>query len=160
MIFTMNCKAQNTTTESESKQKTPRKFKLAMDTVSELEKKNTYDFAYQTFNNCESYDFPKLTSEIATERLVKLWEADRPKVIEACEKYNSSHGKLTELHLSEILYDKTGYKYFRYKASFSKTDKVAEIRVYTNSKNKLDGIIIRPEWKNEYSEWNENTKSE
>lgn len=159
-IFTMSCKAQNTTNEAKLKRDDLKKNKLAMDTVAESEKTSAYNFAYQTFINCDSYDFPKLTTEHATERLVKLWETEKPKVVETCDNYNATYGKLTKLNLSEILSDKTGYKYFRYKATFSKTKEIAEIRVYTNSKNKLDGIIIKPKWNNEYSEWNENNKSE
>ncbi|WP_299117163.1 hypothetical protein [uncultured Winogradskyella sp.] len=155
LVFTFYCEAQEETSNSKLKRKAPRKFKLAIDTVSETEKKSAYDLAYQTFTNCETYDFPILTTKIATEWLIKFWKEEKSKVIETCDKYNSTHGTLVKLNLSEILYDKTGYKYYRFKATFSKNQKIAEIRVYTNSKNKLDGIIIKPIWKNDYSEYNE-----
>ena len=159
-IFIMSCKSQNTTNETKLKRDDLKKSNLVIDTVAESEIKSAYDFAYQTFMNCDTYEFPKLTSENATERLVKLWDTEKQKVVETCDKYNSTYGKLIKLNLSEILSDKTGYKYFRYKATFSETKNIAEIRVYTNSDNKFDGIIIKPKWSNEYSEWNEKTKSE
>ena len=158
--LTYSCYAQKAKTESELKPNESKKTKLAIDTVAEIEKKSAYDFAYQTFTNCDTYEFPELTTENATERLVKLWKTDKSKVIEICDSYNSAYGKLLEIKISEILTNKTGNKFFRYKATFSKTENIAEIRVYTNSENKFDGIIIFAKWTDKYSEYKEKTKSE
>ena len=160
LSLTFSCYAQKKTSESELNINNSKKNKLAIDSVAEIEKKAAYDFAYHTFMNCETYDFPKLTSENATERLVRLWKTDRNKVIETCNNYNSAYGKLLKIKLSEILTNNTGNKFFRYKATFSKTENIAEIRIYTNSENKFDGIIIFAKWTDKYSEYKEKTKTE
>ena len=152
LIFCFSCKSSKTNNSITSKDSDLKKYEIAIDSVSKTEKKSAYEFAYQTFTNCDTFNFPELTDKNATERLVYLWTHKKNKVIETCEKYNAVYGKMNTLKLAEILGDNTDTKYFRYKAKFSKTDNTAEIRVFTNSNKKFSGIIIIPEWNDVYSE--------
>jgi len=158
LIIAFSCNAQKSTNETESK--IPKKIKIAIDTVDKSVKELAYNFAYGTFANCESYEFPELTAENATEYLINFWKKEKNQVIETCNRCNSEYGKLLKLNLSEVLYDKYENKFFRYKAKYSKTENTAEIRIYVNSENKLSGIIIKELWTDKYLEFDKKSKTE
>lgn len=114
----------------------------------------TYSFAFNTYNACENGNFPKLTSQNATETFKKSYNSQLVASLN-CENINKVYGQLIKINLAEIVKDGSNL-IFRYKPKYEKIDRATEIRVYVNQENKFNGIISKPYWYAKLYDWSEN----
>jgi hypothetical protein len=78
--------------------------------------------------------------------LLSEWDKTKVEFIQFCEKYSHQYGRLKSLSLAEVIGSKNGDKCFRYKAKFSHSDEVVEIRVFTNPEYKYNEITLIKKW--------------
>lgn len=126
---------------------------IPLDSIAISIKQNTETFAFRTYNSCQSNQLPKLNNKNATQNFIEKYKSE--KVFLNCTEINKKSGKLKKLHLQEVLKDSASNYIFRFKAFYEKTEEVREIRVYTNSEFKFDGIIHNPWYYNKYYKFGE-----
>lgn len=111
---------------------------------------NATNFAKEQFESCLTGKFVPITKEIATPRIVRSWNEKDER--ETCEEINRRFGDLIDFKIAQTAIYKNTYIY-RYKATYSKLDKPAEIRVYTTLDHKIDGYIIKEVWLDKYTKF-------
>lgn len=113
---------------------------------------NATKFAKTQFESCMTGKFVPITKEIATPRITRSWNENEER--ETCKEINRRFGDLIELKIAQTAVYKNEYYIYRYKATYSKLDKPAEIRVYTTLDHKIDGYIIKEVWLDKYTKFN------
>ncbi len=111
---------------------------------------NATNFAKEQFESCMTGKFVPITKDIATPWLVREWNEKDER--ETCQKINERFGDLIEFKITQTAVYKNTYIY-RYKATYSKLEKPAEIRVYTTLDHKIDGYIIKEVWLDKYTKF-------
>lgn len=111
---------------------------------------NATNFAKEQFESCMTGKLVPITKEKATPWLVREWNEKDER--ETCQKINERFGDLIEFKIAQTATYKNTYIY-RYKATYSKLEKPAEIRVYTTLEHKFAGYIIKEVWQDKYTKF-------
>lgn len=111
---------------------------------------NATKFAKEQFESCMTGKLVPITKDIATPWLVREWNEKDER--ETCQRINERFGDLIEFKIAQTAIYKNTYIY-RYKATYSKLDKPAEIRVYTTLDHKIAGYIIKEVWLDKYTKF-------
>lgn len=111
---------------------------------------NVTNFAKEQFESCMTGKHVPIMSDIATSRIVRSWNENEER--ETCKEINRRFGDLIEFKIAQTAVYKNTYIY-RYKATYSKLEKPAEIRVYTTLDHKIDGYIIKEVWLDKYTKF-------
>ena len=122
--------------------------KVSIDLIEKSILKRTQTFAFKTYNAYDEKSLPKLSASIATKRTLELYKY---KIFaEQLGAISNKYGSLLKVELIEALKTEKLNFILRYKAYYSMTDYIPEIRVYLNSEYKIDGIIFKSVWFDEY----------
>jgi hypothetical protein len=128
--------------------------KVSIDSIEKSILKRTKSFAFDTYNAQQEKSLPKLSKSIATKRALELYKYKN--FSEQITAISETYGSLLKVDfIEELKNDKLNYFIFRFKAYYKLTDNIAEIRVYLNSENKIDGITFRQIWYDKYYKENE-----
>lgn len=127
-----------------------------MSTISENTKTEIYNFVQQAFMTaCTEEKFSKLPSKITTSRFRKRFTEE--KVSSRCQWFVERYGVIEEMSLTQVI-EKNNYRIFRYKIKRSMADWYSEIRVFLNTKGKIDILGLKGYWSDVFYDYKEHPK--
>ena len=122
--------------------------RAAINSISETEKQNVYDFGKRILETCKTRKFIQISEREATKGLVAL---SLEEMQNACDAIGKTNGKFIDMKLIEVIDDTyaSNSKVYRYKGNFDRNDVVREIRIWLGTDGKFQGIIWK-QWQDEY----------